>query len=125
MEIGETPAATASGADVILTIVTEADAVISTMEGSDGALAGAEDGAIWLQMTTIGIEGTERCAALADEPGLMLVDAPVVGTKQPAEQGKLTVLASGPDDARIAASRYSTRSVRRRSGWAMRAPGRG
>lgn len=100
VEIGETPAATASGADVILTIVTEADAVISTMEGSDGALAGAEGGGIWLQMTTIGIEGTERCAALADQHGLTLVDAPVVGTKQPAEQGKLTVLASGPDDAR-------------------------
>ena len=85
---------------MILTIVTEADAVISTMEGSDGALAGAEGGGIWLQMTTIGIEGTERCAALADQHGLTLVDAPVVGTKQPAEQGKLTVLASGPDDAR-------------------------
>jgi len=90
----------ASGASVVLTILSDADAVIDAMEGDDGVLAGAEEGVLWLQMSTIGIEGTERCAALAEENGLTLVDAPVVGTKQPAEQGKLTVLASGPEDVR-------------------------
>jgi 3-hydroxyisobutyrate dehydrogenase len=99
IEVLDTPAEAASGADVILTILTEVEAVVSTMEGPDGVLAGAEDGAIWLQMTTVGIEGTERCTALADQHGLVLVDAPVVGTKQPAEEGKLTVLASGPEEA--------------------------
>jgi 3-hydroxyisobutyrate dehydrogenase len=95
----DTAAEAVSRAEVILTILSDTDAVVSTMEGSDGALAGVEEGAIWLQMSTIGIEGTERCAILAEENGLVLVDAPVVGTKQPAEQGKLTVLASGPDGA--------------------------
>jgi 3-hydroxyisobutyrate dehydrogenase len=95
----DTAAEAASGAGVILTILSDADAVLDSVEGSDGALAGAEDGAVWLQMSTIGIEGTERCATLAEEHGLPLVDAPVVGTKQPAEQGKLTVLASGADEA--------------------------
>jgi 3-hydroxyisobutyrate dehydrogenase len=90
----DTPAEAVSGADAILTILSDADAVASTMEASD-----AGNGPIWLQMSTIGIEGTERCAGLAEEHGLVLVDAPVVGTKQPAEQGKLTVLASGPDEA--------------------------
>jgi 3-hydroxyisobutyrate dehydrogenase len=99
IEVLDTAADAASGSNVVLTILTEIEAVVSVMEGPGGVLAGAEDGAIWLQMTTVGIEGTERCAALADEHGLTLVDAPVVGTKQPAEQGKLTVLASGPDDA--------------------------
>jgi 3-hydroxyisobutyrate dehydrogenase len=98
--VADTAGEAASGASVVLTILSDTDAVISTMEGSDGALAGAEQGAIWLQMSTIGIEGTERCATLAEQHGLVLVDAPVVGTKQPAEQGKLTVLASGPEDAR-------------------------
>jgi 3-hydroxyisobutyrate dehydrogenase len=51
-------------------------------------------------MSTIGERGTERCAELAGEHGLTLVDAPVLGTKQPAEEGKLVVLASGPDSAR-------------------------
>ena len=97
-EVVESAADAARGASMILTILSDADAVVETMEGPDGALAGAEAGAIWLQMSTIGIEGTERCASLAHEHDLVLVDAPVVGTKQPAEEGKLTVLASGPDD---------------------------
>jgi 3-hydroxyisobutyrate dehydrogenase len=55
--------------------------------------------AIWWQASTIGVDGIERCAELAAERGLTLVDGPVAGTKQPAEQGKLTVFASGPDAA--------------------------
>jgi 3-hydroxyisobutyrate dehydrogenase len=100
IRIADTAADAAAGADIVLTILSDAEAVISTMEGADGALAGAERGAIWLQMTTIGIEGNERCAVLAEQAGLVLVDAPVVGTKKPAEEGKLTVLASGPEEAR-------------------------
>jgi 3-hydroxyisobutyrate dehydrogenase len=100
-EILSTPEQAAEGADVILTMVADADTVIAVMEGDGGALSAAGIGdAIWLQMSTIGIEGTERCAALAEQRDLVLVDAPVVGTKQPAEQGKLTVLASGPESAR-------------------------
>jgi 3-hydroxyisobutyrate dehydrogenase len=100
VEILDTAAEAASAASVILTILSDADAVTSAMEGSEGVLAGASDGALWLQMSTIGIEGTEACATLAEENELVLVDAPVVGTKQPAEQGKLTVLGSGPEDVR-------------------------
>ena len=100
VEVLDSAAEAASGASVLLTILSDADAVTSAMEGEDGVLADVRDGATWLQMSTIGIEGTERCAALAEENGLTLVDAPVVGTKQPAEQGKLTVLASGPEEAR-------------------------
>jgi len=111
-EVLGTAAEAATGADTILTILSDADAVVSTMEGSDGALAGAGEGAIWLQMSTIGIEGIERCATLADEHGLVLVDAPVVGTKQPAEQGKLTVLASGPEDVRERCERIEKRRSR-------------
>jgi 3-hydroxyisobutyrate dehydrogenase len=100
VEVLDTPREAASGASILLTILSDADAVLETMEGDVGVLASAEEGATWLQMSTIGIEGTERCAALADEHHLALVDAPVVGTKKPAEEGKLTVLASGPDEAR-------------------------
>jgi 3-hydroxyisobutyrate dehydrogenase len=99
VEIFDSPAAAASGATSVLTIVSDADAVLDAMESPDGAAAGAGEGVTWLQMSTIGIEGTERCAALAERDGLVLVDAPVIGTKKPAEEGKLTVLASGPDDA--------------------------
>ena len=91
-----------SGASIVLTILSDADAVLETMQDGDGALAGAREGMRWLQMSTIGIAGTERCAELADAHGLVLVDAPVVGTKKPAEEGKLTVLASGPEETREA-----------------------
>ena len=98
VEVHDSAAEAADGASIVLTVLSDADAVVSTMEGSGGALAKAGDGAIWLQMSTIGIEGSERCAELAEQHGLVLVDAPVVGTKKPAEEGKLTVLASGPED---------------------------
>jgi len=95
-----TPAEAAEGATVVLTMLSDADAVLDVMQGDDGALATAPEGAVWLQMSTIGIEGTDRCIELAERHGLRFVDAPVLGTKAPAEQGELVVLASGPDELR-------------------------
>lgn len=94
--VAQTPARAAQGATVILTMLTDGDAVFECMQGDDGALSadlGAE--AIWLQMSTIGEQATERCIELVGEHGLQFVDAPVLGTKQPAEEGKLVVMASG------------------------------
>jgi 3-hydroxyisobutyrate dehydrogenase len=51
-------------------------------------------------MSTIGEEATEACAGLAHRYGVGFVDAPVLGTRQPAEQGQLVVLESGPDEFR-------------------------
>jgi 3-hydroxyisobutyrate dehydrogenase len=84
------------GADAVLTMLSDADAVPGVMKKLDGPVPGA----LWLQMSTIGIEGIERCGALAEERGLDLLDAPVLGTKQPAEEGALIVLASGTEQAR-------------------------
>ena len=54
---------------------------------------------LWVQMSTIGEEATRRCAELADRSGVGFMDAPVLGTRQPAEEGKLVVLESGPEEA--------------------------
>jgi 3-hydroxyisobutyrate dehydrogenase len=94
MHVLESAAEAASGAGVILTMLADADAVI---EAASDALSAADGDAVWLQMSTIGEEATERCIELADEHGVTFVDAPVLGTKQPAEQAKLIVLASGPE----------------------------
>jgi 3-hydroxyisobutyrate dehydrogenase len=96
----ETPADAATGADVVLTMLFDADAVHSAMTGSDGALETLPSGAIWLQMSTVGVDGEARLAALARERAASYVDAPVLGTRAPAEQGALIVLASGPDGLR-------------------------
>lgn len=90
----------AAGADVVVTMLSDGTAVLAAMEGEDGGLAGTRPGATWLQMSTIGLEATGRCAELAEEAGLAFVDAPVLGTKKPAEEGQLVVLASGPQEAR-------------------------
>jgi 3-hydroxyisobutyrate dehydrogenase len=97
VRVCDTPAESSERASVLLTMLSDAEAVLDSVQGAFERLG---DDAIWLQMSTIGEEGTERCAELADQHGVAFVDAPVLGTKQPAEQGKLVVLASGPEDLR-------------------------
>lgn len=97
--VAQTPAQAADGAGVILTMVADADAVFASVEGEQGALAQPAANTIWLQMSTIGETATQRCIELAAERGVTFVDAPVLGTKQPAEAGELVVLASGPQEA--------------------------
>src|SRR5436190_4354768 len=94
-DAAETPADAVHDAGFVITMVTDAKAVHDVMRTASGAM---RDGAIWLQTSTVG-EATDSLASLAEEHGVTFVDAPVVGTKQPAEQGQLVVLASGPDDA--------------------------
>ncbi len=98
--VADTPAEAVSGTDVVITMLATADAVRETMAGSDGALAATSADAVWLQMSTVGIGDNAELAKLAGSAGVTFVDAPVLGTKQPAEQGKLAVLASGPEAAR-------------------------
>jgi 3-hydroxyisobutyrate dehydrogenase len=85
--------------DLVVTMLTDADATLAAMSGPDGGAAGSEC-AVWAQMGTIGVEGSERCAELARDRGLVYVDAPVLGTKKPAEEGQLVILASGPEAPR-------------------------
>jgi 3-hydroxyisobutyrate dehydrogenase len=94
VDVRDDPAAAAAGADVVLTMLADADAVLEVARQANLA-----EGQIWWQASTIGIEGIEQCAALAQETGATLVDAPVLGTRLPAEEGNLVVLASGPDSA--------------------------
>jgi len=94
VEVRDDPAAAAAGADVVLTMLADADAVRDVAQRADLA-----EGQIWWQASTIGIDGIEECAVLAQQAGAVLVDAPVLGTRLPAEEGKLVVLASGPDAA--------------------------
>lgn len=90
--VAGTAAEAAEGADVVLTILSDADAVVDAMDRVECP--------VWVQASTIGLSGTERCAELAEERGITLVDAPLLGTKAPAEQGELIVLASGPEESR-------------------------
>ena len=89
----DAPAEAAQRAEIVLTVLADADATAETVEEIEFA-----DGAVWVQVATVGVDGAERLAELAREKGVAFVDAPVLGTRQPAEEGKLVVLASGSDD---------------------------
>ncbi len=80
------------GADVVITMLYDADSVISVV--GDAAESFGVD-TVWLQSSTVGRDGTKRIAELAGERGLAVLDAPVLGTKKPAEDGALVILASG------------------------------
>ena len=89
----------ADGAAIVVTMLADVDAVLEVMDGEQGFLAGTGEELIWVQMSTIGVPGTEHCAELAQRRGAMFVDAPVLGSREPAERRELIVLASGPEAA--------------------------
>jgi 3-hydroxyisobutyrate dehydrogenase len=94
-----TPAQAVTGADVVLTMLFDADAVREVMRE---AAPGLTRGVPWLQSSTVGLEDTAEFAGLAEDLGLVLYEAPVSGTRGPAETGKLIVLAAGPTGGRKA-----------------------
>ena len=79
-----------SGAEVALVMVYDADSVLDVLEAASG-----DELPVFLQTSTVGIGGMGRIADFVAERGLRLLDSPVVGTRKPAEDGKLVVLASG------------------------------
>ncbi len=94
----KTAAEAAAQADVVVTMVADADAVMNVME-AQGAFAAMRSGASWVQMSTIGVEGTERALRLAATRGdITFIDAPVSGSRAVAEQKELLILASGDRD---------------------------
>jgi 3-hydroxyisobutyrate dehydrogenase len=117
VEVFDAPGEAAAGAEIVLTMLSDADAVL------EAAREAISQDTLWLQTSTVGIEGTERCAELAGERGAVFFDAPVLGTKAPAEAGELVVIASGPDDARDRAEPVFA-AVGKRTVWAGEA-GRG
>jgi 3-hydroxyisobutyrate dehydrogenase len=100
-QLATSAADAARRAAIVVTMVPDADAVIATAR-DDGMLSALSSGSIWVQMSTIGVAGIDRVAALVDRdrPDVTLVDAPVSGSRDPAEHGELTIFASGPDHVR-------------------------
>ncbi len=89
------------GAEVVITMVTDTEAVASIAVDL-GMLEALSPGTVWAQMSTIGVEGTARIGSLVEKqrPDILFLDAPVSGSKVPAEQGTLTIFASGSEQAR-------------------------
>jgi 3-hydroxyisobutyrate dehydrogenase len=95
--IAASPADAVRDAEVVITMLNDAETVLSVMADAAPALRA---GQVWAQMGTVGVADVPALAGFAAEQGPTFVDSPVQGTKQPAEQGKLMILAAGPQDAR-------------------------
>lgn len=95
--VAASPTDAVRGADIIITMLADGPVVADVIsEASDGL----EADAVWLQMSTVGVDWADRLAEVAADLDIAYVDAPVLGTTAPAEEGRLTVLASGADDVR-------------------------
>ncbi len=98
LPVADDPASAVRDADVVVTMLFDHDSVAAVMAE---ALPAMRADAIWLQTSTVGIDESEKLAETATKHGVSFVDAPVTGTRQPAENGQLTVLAAGRRDERL------------------------
>jgi 3-hydroxyisobutyrate dehydrogenase len=98
-EPAEGPSEVVHRAGVVITMLPTAAIVSDVVEP---LLENWPEGTIWLQMSSVGAAEADQLTRAAEEHAVALVDAPVSGSTHPAEQGQLTILASGPDSARTA-----------------------
>ena len=94
--VAASPAEAVEGAEIVITMLFDTASVAAVM---DQARAGLSPTTIWVQQSTVGVDGADQLGRLATELGVTYVDAPVLGTRKPAEEGALVVLASGPPEA--------------------------
>ncbi|MEU3415234.1 NAD(P)-dependent oxidoreductase [Streptomyces sp. NPDC006658] len=97
--VAGTPAEAVEGADVVLTMLHDGPAALDVLREAAPAL---RSGTAWVQSGTAGTEALGDLADFARAHGLVFFDAPVLGTRQPAEAGQLLVLAAGPAGHRAA-----------------------
>jgi 3-hydroxyisobutyrate dehydrogenase len=115
--VAASPAEAVHDAQVMITMLPTADVVTSVIFDS-GVAEALPAGAAWAQMGTIGLAETTAISSRLGElrPDVMFVDAPVSGSKGPAEAGQLLILASGPPAAG-AAVRPVFSAIGRRTVW--------
>jgi len=89
------PAEAASRADVVITMVADPPALAAVTEGPEGVAAGADEATTLIEMSTVGPAAVERLARVIPGP---LLDAPVLGSLNEAESGKLSIFVGGDEN---------------------------
>jgi 3-hydroxyisobutyrate dehydrogenase len=100
IRVAGAPEAALEEADLLITMLADGPTIEAVLGGPGGALRALGQDALWIQMSTVGPAAATRLAALAADHGVGFVDAPVLGSYEPAVRGELIILASGPDDVR-------------------------
>jgi 3-hydroxyisobutyrate dehydrogenase-like beta-hydroxyacid dehydrogenase len=98
-EVAESPANVAERSDVMITMVVDGEQVESVLLGESGAVEGAREGLLCVDMSTIGPRAARRIAERLAERGVEFMDAPVTGSSPKAEDGTLTIMAGGSSDS--------------------------
>jgi len=93
--LAPSPTAAVEGVEFVITMLANGDAVRAVLSGEQGALNAMGRDHVWIEMSTVGLEDIEEFAAMAADRGVAFMDAPVLGTKAPAENGELVLLAGG------------------------------
>ena len=100
VEVAQSAAEAARGADFLITMLADGEVVAEVVGREGSPLAALAEGGVWIETSTVGVDDAQRLARLAADNGVAFVDAPVLGTREPAEAGELVVLASGPEEVR-------------------------
>lgn len=93
--IAATPRETSDVSDIVFAMMATPAAVESVRDGADGIIAGLKPGKGYVDMSTIDVETSRESARLARERGAIFLEAPVAGSRKPAEDGLLTIMAAG------------------------------
>jgi 3-hydroxyisobutyrate dehydrogenase-like beta-hydroxyacid dehydrogenase len=93
--IAATPRAVAECSDIVIAMMANGPAVQSVRDGADGIIAGLKPGKGYVDMSTVDAETSIESAELAHNMGAQFLEAPVAGSKKPAEDGTLTIMAAG------------------------------
>lgn len=95
----DSPRRVAERSDVVFSMVTNTKALGAITDGPDGILAGLGPGKIYVDSTTGTPEGSRALAERVAETGAVMLDAPVSGSVSTLEEGKLSIMVGGDEDA--------------------------
>jgi len=120
--VAGTAAEAVAGVDAVVTMLWDGKSVAEVMTE---ALPTAPDGVVWAQTSTVSVhDAGDRLPALARRGGALYIDAPVLGTRQPAEEGRLLVLAAAPGPLRDLVTPLFD-AIATRTVWVSERPGHG
>jgi len=97
-KVASSPAALGAGADVVILMLTGPEAVDAILEGEHGLLAAEMQGKTVINMSTVTPAYSRALAQRLAQHKIIFLDIPVSGSKKPAEDGTLVLLAGGPQD---------------------------
>jgi 3-hydroxyisobutyrate dehydrogenase len=92
-----TPHDAAVGAKFVITMLSDGDAIRDILDGDDGLIEGLEEGATWIEMSTIGRDAAIAIKARVEAAGAVFLDAPVSGSLGPATRGELVAMVGGSE----------------------------